>query len=460
MSKSNPKPQTLGVLFLGLMACLAVVKTLRDSRESESAETVKPVHHQYRVDLIAETEATPGKVIRAKSPGAAQPEYRCSPQDAAVAIVYVTDSSPTPGSPTIEIGPAKDPEGHIYSTASHYFDRLIFVTIVKGFSKAPKSITFPVSVTEPQQFNSTITANYKRPKPNIVVPITVKKIVPPRQYVSVPSANEAKEAEKTAIAEYVESAKSLQVKVKEKAPPGFYAQALIVATSFSPEHSINISSETDGEQDAVKVRLTQYRRHSTQAVLTYNNAEIRTVNGIRLLVLPSGQTIGRLLGLDAFIKPLTESSFSLNRLKHSFGILAVRLPIAVGQHLPEQRHIESIDVSPSVDSMGLDWVQLSIDSLAYSTYLKPAGATKPSAMTVIPKLTLTIHLTNDVEVSSKDLTLPVHHVKDDPILFPPQRGGPNLGVAGAPTPTGPGGGAGAFGAPTGAPRAKPAPVRM
>jgi len=403
MSKTQLKPLPIVILGVGLVAFFAILKFTVEGLGRAKGEADKPVHHQYRVDLISQEEAQPGKIVRATIDGLTQHDYKCSSQDASVAVVYVTDS--VPGFvPNITVGQAKDPAGNRYATNLHLFNNLAFVTIYKGFSNIPKSITLPMQVS------------------GVVFPITVTKIAPPERAFEPPSALEVKEAEKKVVAEYVEAHKGIFLRVTKDPAHGFYRGARILASDFCPETDWEGTGpwqqQTSSIPSWVKVQVARYRMNGGLTTLTYKNAQVRIINGKRVLLFPSKQNIGKLHGWNAFVNSLTESAYRDVKLKHSVGVIAIHFPeLDNGQHSIGTFEARSVSLIPNVEDLGLDWVEVNMDNLRIRLRIEAKHASQVGHSLTIPELKIRFDQAQSVKVASQILIVPVHRVKNDPKLF-------------------------------------------
>jgi len=424
VSPKQIAPQVIGVIALVVIAGIGLVKLWKAPPEL----TVPPfVKHSYRLNLIDQQEAIPGKLIRASGDGQAPAEYRCTEQDAAVATVFISDSDPNDARLLVSIGESKDPEGHLYGAHSKQVGHIAFVILERGFSSKPASVSVQFEVR-----NEFTTIG----KFELNTPIKFTKIAAPKRVLWPPSKAETEYREKLAIAETIDGIGGPFVKIVAKQTPTNFYQSTVLETAFCPSggpNSVVSLNQRWAHPDAAKVKLDEFETLTTDVTLVYRNAEIQTVNGIRLLVLPTTQTVGEIDGSPQTIQSLPVSAFNPAHVKHPQGIITIRGSVPnAGPPSGISPSIRFVDMTPSVDEMGLSWIHLGVEAFAKADLLTGSTKTQHSGITIIPELKMRFKFSKSVTVGSRTFVLPVHYVKEDKKLFPsPQPQKPSIGIAGS-----------------------------
>lgn len=140
MKPVKPTVVTTGVLVLA--ACAALLSLLlKRPHERQYRTPTRSVH--YVVTLLAQEEARPGKVVRARNRQRTLAEYVCVKGDRAVAVVALDEES---GKPFVhvDIGPATGIDGKTYPVAIQAVKNIYFVTLKKSARHAPSKVTVPL----------------------------------------------------------------------------------------------------------------------------------------------------------------------------------------------------------------------------------------------------------------------------------------------------------------------------
>lgn len=424
MSQRNRSTGPVQLAGISLIAALCLLAAYRTWRGNEERPQVKKIRHNLSVQLIQQYAAVPGKLIEATEAGDRTRTYRCSAEDAAVAVVRVTDS--VPGFvPTTLFGTPKDPEGHQYFVNPSAYGNLYFLTIVRGFSKRPKSISIPVRIY----------VGALRSEPDATFSIAITQIAEPIRVVFPPSPTQTRALAKFAKAEAINGGVYVTMKAKT-AKPGFYAPQ-VLSTSFCPSQQVGSPTY---QPDAVKARIDEYRTDATEYTLIYKNAQVHDFDGKRVLVLPTAQTVGKIAGADASVDALPATKYHSGHLAHSLGFVSVRVPeLPVSPSALYKPRASLVRMSPSPEQMGLDFVQLQVPAMEFTEMVKArAGALKWSPE-VIPEIKLVFKIMTDTKVGSRVVVLPVSRATKQPkpsprigvLAGPGGGGGPRLSMGGA-----------------------------
>jgi len=366
---------------------------------------------QYRVKLLAEEVASQGKVVHAFGQGQDPISYTCRAEDSSVAVVWVghADNEVTP---SLSLGPIMDPDGKLYAATLSQRGHLCFVAIQRGFSKQPVSVTVPIQFPPENPF-----------RPAVSFSVTVKKFAPVKRCVEVPLPAISQIGEKTALVENVTDQGLIGVKIVEKLPPGESYRPTLLATSFCQLGSDRVVgadySQVCYSPDAARIRLDLFQKVTVEESLVYRNAEFKTMSGQRVLWLPTDQSIGSLLDCPASAIRSSEPSYKIAKLSHAQGHVNVFLSDHKLRSSLPGSELKCIGVSPSVGSMGLGWLEVSVDAYGTADLFKAKPGEADLHLTKVPELTIRFKTTREVKIGSEVLNLPVRKVNSDPELFAP-----------------------------------------
>ena len=367
----------------------------------------KNVERHLHVDLILTAEAVPGKVLRVGSKRGATVEYTCTSADAAVAVLAATSDL---GQPTIRVnaGIGTDENGSRFSTGVHTVGDFTFVTIHKGYSHIPRTVSVPLTFVA-------LKDNYSRAATGFL--LEFKKFALPVRAISAPSGVALIQAEKHVYAQYIEDKRTLLIKT----PGSKNLSYRILARSFESEENLKLATVEspftlgvyDDQSDALEVQLETQKVTKKIVEVTYKDAEVRTIRGLRVLWFPTTEQTGMINGEMSSIQQTDPASPSITLLNRSKGEVSIDLDPSL--HARAQKSdVVLVKISPSLDEMGLDSLGVDIKSLGFHEVKKARGNLKRPHLDHIPTLTLQFAIVGFDKVPGPIYTIPVHPIPTDP----------------------------------------------
>lgn len=376
---------------------------------------VKPkIKGRFRIDLITTVAGTQGKILKINDDKGGVAEYPCGPADAAVAVLSV--SNDLKGSAIrLEAQTGQDENGSRYSIGLHKVSSFFFVTVHKGFSRIPRSVTAKIWIYAIKDERVLSHTSYS---------LTFKQFALPVRTVVPLTGPGLIEAEKHAYAEYVLDRQDLIVNI----PPTEQSGYEVLAKSFQSNENMKIAldenpvaqSVYNDQSDAVLVALRSSRPTESTWHLTYHDAEIRDVEGRRFLWFPKTESSGLINHEKSSIQ---ETSANWNGIKMK-NRTSGEIKINVAQRGPFRSPLDvvSLDkVSPSLEEMGLNSVDIDIPSLGFHLSKRSALSSKPGAKNKIPKLTLQFTVRGVRTIPGATYPLPVHRVQSSQSPLPMRR---------------------------------------
>jgi len=410
--------KSLQGLVVGLLAVIGVAAVVRNlGRFAKDPGYVRPPEGpKFQLDVLAQEAAVPGKIIHAKLEGKDLLNYTCTDQDAAIAVFTMRDLQ-THAESVPHVVSTLDPEGHGYSTRIISEKGISILIVRAGFSKRPSSIE--VILNQDRDY-----AVYRQQGG-----IKFTKIAEPRRVLSPPSPKDAAENEKFAKATVDDATGQLHIRPGAKYySRGERVTVHVVGTSYSNsplEFAVGPEAITyfGAGNDAVKVRLDRYRYEDTITTLTYKNASIVQRGGQIVLLLPSEQEVGSILGIPAILANLSiprkgatvkKPGPPRGEIRLTFDPTSQRSTLSAAGNPPTELRLER--VLPSLEQLGLETVRVMVignntELAGFDTTLKSSLRVGTPALSTIPEFKLMIRVSKPTKVSSKTVVLPVHRVK-------------------------------------------------
>jgi len=414
MNSQTQVLQRIGIAILAIMAVLGLVRTLRDN----SANKVEPDREKkvgFKIEVLAQEEGFPGKVIRISSEGRLT-SYTCAPDDAAIAVFTMRDNrTHEPLSPALYA--AKDPEGRGYAVEFHAIGGVNLLTIHGGFAKRPSAISVTVMAGNRGRDEST-------------AKLVISHIASPHRVLAAPTEQEASEADKAVRVEIDDVHNPLKV-IPFQGDPG---HEQVVASVLGTSHSTTSPLANPGFDpfafdtyfshgvDAVKVRLDRNRLSDSEVTFTYKGASVVLWRGQHVLLLPTTQVVGTFGGFEASIgavkRDLKPGPAGRSSISHAELVVLLAQLLSDGTKQvarPPLPQLKYLDISPSLASMGLDSLDLEVGPSrqpgtvpSFYQTLKAVGKISKSGM-AIPELKIRFTLSIPHPVGSQELVAPIHH---------------------------------------------------
>ena len=401
-----PNPRYL-VLTLAVMVIIGATVALK--------AIVKPKHRgRFRIDLITTVAGSQGKILKINDNKGGVAEYPCGPADAAVAVLSV--SNDLQGSAIrLEAQTGKDENGSRYSVGLHKVSSFFFVTVHKGFSHIPRSVTVKLWVYAMKDERVQSYTSYN---------LTFKQFALPVRTVVPLTGPDLIEAEKHAYAEYVLDRQDLIVNI----PPTERSGYEVLAKSFQSNENMKIAldenpvaqSVYDDQSDAVMVSLRSSKPTESTWNLTYRGAEVRVVEGRRFLWFPKTESSGLLNHEKSSIQETSANWNGIKMKNRSDG--EIKINVAPSGQFRSPLDVVSLDrISPSLEEIGLSSVGIDIPSLGFHLSKRSAPNLKLGTMKKIPKLTLQFTVKGMRTIPGATYRLPVHRVQSSQTPLPPRR---------------------------------------
>jgi hypothetical protein len=363
---------------------------------------------EIKPTFVAQEECKEGKLVDVREGSRVVASYRCSEEDAAIAVVSVDDRNNEDRIGWFPSGEPTDANGNEYVVLAHPVGHFLFFTLLRSYGVAPKSVIakgrfavfHPHSAPDPNPSNLPQGKEYS---------VSFTKLAAPKRILTPPTGNALIEAEKSAVAKYDPGTNTIQLEFPTKQHP----TASVMATSFCPDGAFRMLQPPRNtvfrDADAVKIRFQDWRsRQSTPWTVSYRNAKIVTKNGRRQLVFPSSQDIGTVEDGQAHIEMETDRAISFKPAKRQ--ISDVHISINGGtKNFIERPKLTLLSMTPSVEEMGLDAINLLVEKYAFNQQVLAKPNFKGHLATTIPQLTFRFQLTHTERVGSQDIILPVHH---------------------------------------------------
>ncbi|MDR3690709.1 MAG: hypothetical protein P4L46_15125 [Fimbriimonas sp.] len=403
----NGPNSTWKAILAGLVTLFAVFafRSILKPDPSQLPTPMPKVGVDFR--LLAQAAASPGKVIPAVKDGRVLASYTCTPQDGAIAWLYdyastqtvqgsVVVGAPVPGYGYVDGGPVvADGRGRPLPDWVQQKGPLKLVVIPRGYATKPAGVRVLVADgLTPDSFET----------------IPISAFAEPIQCLAKPSVDETASAEEslglTAVCEVIDGESDwIQLQDRQHRDVG----GRIIRSSFCPEGLFD-PRNYGRETDAVEVLTEDRKEVDSFETLTYRNAQISDVNGIRALRLPTTQVVGHVLDATATIQKLMP--FSNQRPGHASanGDMFIRLDRKTHPRRDGIPTAEVDGISPSVDELGLDLLRLRIGDSGTGVDLVGTRGIHRIGPHTIPVLTIKIRIRNWVIQKSKRYVLAVHHV--------------------------------------------------
>ena len=361
-----------------------------------TAISAKGLVHKFTFQVLSEQAAVPGKVIRASSGGRELASYTCSPDDAAVALVYVTDSNKTSmiGYAT---GPAVDSQGRHYTTSFKATDAFCFVSILKGYATAGAAVSVPLRVYSVRPITSATP---------VIHQIVFTHLPPPTRVISPPTGALLAVNESIGVAKTYGDSGEVVVDFKNKVLADYEVKQL----SYSPH---GVGRQYAANSDAVKIQYSPYTNQESQTTLIYKGAKIVSQNNCNLLVLPTTQEVGNICGRVATIGARLGEIDQGLQLTHSTGAISVSLgptpiqPNSAGFVLVGD--IDCSSISPNLQALGLERLDVGFVGKHVQQFHEKSPDRNPK-VTTIPELKLVVRFKSRLYSAAKQLLLPLHHL--------------------------------------------------
>jgi len=421
--------QSLGAVIVVLVAIGALVKVMKANEPQKPIQHVDPFR-TWEITLLNEEAAAPGKVVQAVKDGRVVGTYTCTAQDQAVAWVYDEGGNHNEISQP-ETQPIDEKNRH-YQLSTDVKGPLVRIVVPRGHSVKPSSLAVTFHRYN-QDSKSQVVAKV----------ITLTKFADPIRVLPTPSPSAAKAAESIVTATCTTRPDGYSDVSIVTNPPMLkalrerheYFSLTELSSSFFPEGPTppNLFSICD-DTDAVKVAVSHYKTVETTVYLTYHNAQVVSVNGLRALRFPTTQEIGSVLDAKATIQKLMPIINQKSAHASSIGELLVRLERLPHQSADGNPTASFASISPSVDSLGLDLLRFRLGDITCGEDLQGHRHLGQPSITTIPELKIGIHISRNVKISSQTYVVPVHHLQAKKPIAPPKAQG--LGASPMPA-TGP-----------------------
>ena len=195
----------------------------------------------------------------------------------------------------------------------------------------------------------------------------------------------------------------------------------ILARSFESEENLKLATVEspftlgvyDDQSDALEVQLETQKVTKKIVEVTYKDAEVRTIRGLRVLWFPTTEQTGMINGEMSSIQQTDPASPSITLLNRSKGEVSIDLDPSL--HARAQKSdVVLVKISPSLDEMGLDSLGVDIKSLGFHEVKKARGNLKRPHLDHIPTLTLQFVMVGFDKVPGPIYTVPVHPIPTDP----------------------------------------------
>ena len=398
MKKSSVALQTIAVAIMAIAAVIVLIKQLKGDDVTAPA----PIRERaYKLRLLSQEAASDGKVVSAIKDGKVIGGYKCTAQDAAVAWLF--DDGATKYS-QIEVLPTITDGSRQYHNFGWFTDGpLMRVVFPRGYRSKPKSvaITFrpPGRYGASQAFQMT---HFADPTRFLQAP---KNAQP-----SGPDPDVSAQCTVTPDGSMSIHVDSIHPSIQEMALRREKLQYHVLCSSFCPPGPQSPYFEFGNESDAIQIIVNRYREVDSVVTLIYKNAQIESVNGVRLLRLPTTQDVGTILGNKATVQKLLPFPSTQRNQSKSEGDMIIRLDRKSQILAWEYPRAEIIGISPTVDQLGLDILKFRIAD-TYSTTLRSTKKSATGAF-VIPELKIFVRITDWKRLGSENLVLPVQHVRN------------------------------------------------
>lgn len=413
----------------------------------------------FRIDLLLQAAATPGKVIHATQGGKDVLTYTCSNEDAAVALFTMRDKA-TGDDVIPAVEEAKDKDGRPYNVTLQVTGSVNVLTLKKGFPTQPESVSVAIRNIFVQKGRRSS--------------IQFRNISPPKRVLPPPTRIQAQEGEKIVQVKAYDDTASLSV-VPAATPPGGFARTSLLALSYSDVQNPMSGTAFMGlylppmtpyyckAVDSAKLRVDQFKPVSSIVTFAYKDAKVVQANGKNFVWLPTPQTVGLLAGCKVSMSnrlPYKKPAPSKKPIRDEQEIDLRFTPETIPKSIytepsqgningslgnqgggmtapreapPDPVQIEPLDISPSVADLGLDSLRIAevggnvqlIDTTSETNIISQAitphgypaktfkvfyaGQRSSASHSLIPELKIRIRMTQYVRAFSKTVVVPVHH---------------------------------------------------
>lgn len=413
-----------------------------------------------QIDMLLQVAATPGRVIQASQGDKQLFTYKCSDDDAAVAV-FMARGKATGKDGVVEVADAKDPDGNLYCARLQAIGSVNVLVLKRGFAKRPDFVTVKVkSLYIQKQWQSSIRFH------NISEP---QRVLPP----ATPA--QTLEGERIIHVKALDDSGDLLVHLAPL-PSGAFAATSLLALSYAQVENpgLNLGAAEFYESamtpyysrsvDSAKLHIDVFKPVSTVTTLNYKKARIVQANGKNFLWLPTLQHVGLLGGRQVTLGnqlphkmriPSRKSSRSDQEIDVRFSpsdILAdthakhrrILYPVpsnfkSGAKEVPRDAtlyppQVEFLDVFPEIAELPLDSLRIaavganvqlvdptsqsnaspnvptpmSLPAKAFKVF--NAGRHTAAVNALIPELKIRVRMTQYVRASSRTLIVPVHHV--------------------------------------------------
>ena len=416
MKQNQARTRSAAIFIIVLLSVVTFIKI--KPGHDPTPEFIVGQARRYNYTLLTQEAAVPGKIVLAIKDGKVLGSYRCTSQDAVVAWIYDSERESSDKrehsgiSAAGFIGKVTDEKNQEFPIRCLQIGHLIRLRIPRGFAIKPQGIA--ITVLDGYYSQTSI------PRQKTIV---LSQFAEPKRFTRPPINAEVSSADKILRAEcYVlpSGASNTTIVPVQPAWSEVLAKheswsAEVISTAYCPEGPDEPDISHYGNQtDAIKVRINRFRYRDSLSYLTYRNARIMTVDGVRMLQLPTTQRVGKLQDAPATIErsQLPRSKKTLHQL--SSGYLLIKLQRH--SHKMEQAvgAASFVSLTPTIDDLGLDILHIRIGGNSVGVDLVPKGQKRSVQISVIPELKIAINISTSYKFASDTLIIPVHtHILHD-----------------------------------------------
>ena len=396
MKKPPISLQSVGVGIVAVVAIVVFAKTVGAYIRSKPTQLL---NRRYHITLLSDEEGSPGKVIRAIRDGRVIGSYTCTNQDAEVAWLYDDDATSLDHSDIVLT--SYDSRGIPFPSLKHQVGHAIRITVPRGYSTRPDSLSIPVleGVSTPKFMPKT--KNIKLT--HFAVPVRCLMNPTPVQEPISRSILTAKAEQLSNGCSYMNY---------QPAHRHEFLHMTILSSTYCPEGSQIPDLYYYGSQtEAVKMRVDRYELVDKVTYLVYRNAQIVTINGNRTLRLPTTQIVGLIGDATAIVEKLNPIASKKTHDAHSIGELLVRLRRVRHPEVKYSPIASFASLDPDIDSLGLDLLRFRLVDFGFGEDLLPHIPVKSASMGTIPEIKIGIKITTPVRISTNTIVVPIEHTK-------------------------------------------------
>ncbi len=407
---------------VGLVAIIAIaslsvfVKTIRSGIVPDNNKAPKT---KYSLTMLTQSAGVDGKLIVATFKGHSLGTYRCTRQDAAVAWFLLQDELGRNKSSMLSAS-IVDGQNIAMEGTGEGHEQAFLVRIFKGYAIKPSKVIVKLTAMASAEQETKFEAK-------------MDQIADAERVIPELTSHQKSIANQYAIAEIFDHNTTANVHTVKPDRPGEFTHAVTLHTShslgpiWSPSYWNNV--------DAIEARVDTFRQVESEVVLRYRNAQVATVNGLRVLRFPSNQSVGSFDHLSISISkymPMPKRG-SKTRISRGDVLLFLQPEGDLSRHeitrsLLEIPIVKLEGIFPSVDQMGLDFVRVRLSGTrlnsGFDQTFTASHRSSRLASDAIPELRFRTKITHAVLVSSRTCILPLKHRKSPPLKVaysPPTR---------------------------------------